>query len=221
MRVCSYRGVWFVVDLLAVMPVECGLYIWKVAAGEDVTWKLFALFRLGKCLKIWYLNFYLSSIEQILPTTRQGLSRVSKLVLMVLLLSHWLGCLFFSVALLDYTDSGTVTNITTSRIDTSWVNSSKQGTTGLLGESPSVQYVVSMYWALSTITGVGYGDIYPESALEQGYVVVVLLIGGFVMSLVIANLETVIAQADATSVLFQSKTNYLKKVRGQTSMTGG
>ena len=226
---------WIGLDILSVIPFEIILYAWKLGGGEQVTWQLFAAFRLTRVIKSYRLNWYMSSFETLLPPTSNGTTRVAKLVLMLLLLSHWVACLFFGVAMLNVpafpavlsnattnltnvVTTSVTTNLTTGRglfpggsMEHTWINDTRQGTGGLYAKDSGTQYIYSVYWSLSTITAVGYGDIFPVSDLEQAFVVLVLVLGGLVMSLVIANLETVVAQADATSVLFQSRTDYIKK----------
>ena len=39
-----------------------------------------------------------------------------------------------------------------------------------------VQYLYAVYWALTTLTTVGYGDITPTNNYERGYTLIVLLV---------------------------------------------
>lgn len=40
------------------------------------------------------------------------------------------------------------------------------------------EYLVCWYWALMTLTSVGYGDICPESDLGRLYAIFAMIIGG-------------------------------------------
>ena len=40
------------------------------------------------------------------------------------------------------------------------------------------RYLAALYWAMSTMTTVGYGDITPESDGERAYAMVGMVIGG-------------------------------------------
>lgn len=40
------------------------------------------------------------------------------------------------------------------------------------------RYVLALYWAITTITTVGYGDILPTTWWERLYCIIAMLVGG-------------------------------------------
>ena len=42
------------------------------------------------------------------------------------------------------------------------------------------KYISSFYWAYSTVTTVGYGDVHALTVLERLFCVVAMVIGGFI-----------------------------------------
>lgn len=65
-------------------------------------------------------------------------------------------------------------------------------------------YVFCLYWAISTLTTVGYGDIVPISNNEQLFNSVAFVVGTLVFSLIIVNLQDIIAELDVTEDHFKS-----------------
>jgi hypothetical protein len=80
---------------------------------------------------------------------------LTKFMTLLLLCSHWTGCGFFYIASqLEFNDHTWVGNVALPE--------------GLLKNEPwTTQYVYSVYWAVTTLTTVGYGDISPESIGER------------------------------------------------------
>jgi len=70
---------------------------------------------------------------------------------------------------------------------------------------PSARYVASLYWAIMTITSIGYGDIAatPYNTAEQAVCTLLMLFGGMIWGSVIATFCGVIANLDPQGTEFR------------------
>jgi hypothetical protein len=60
----------------------------------------------------------------------------------------------------------------------------------------AAQYLASFYWAMTTMTTVGYGDITPESDAERVLAVTAMVVGGAFYGFVIASMASFVTQTD-------------------------
>ncbi len=88
------------------------------------------------------------------------------LLVNALYLAHLFACFFYFITTFEEQGGGGA-NMLPGMAD-SWVV--KQN---LLDEDGFVKYVVSLYWAVSTMAGVGYGDIVPVTSTERMYTIAV------------------------------------------------
>ena len=58
----------------------------------------------------------------------------------------------------------------------------------MLAASASRQYTFSIYWAFTTLTTVGYGDITPTNDAERMYTVGALLVTALISGYIISNI---------------------------------
>ena len=67
---------------------------------------------------------------------------------------------------------------------------------GINDEIDSYQYLVCLYWALQTLTTVGYGDVTPRSAAEKVTGLIWMIIGVGFYSFTIGNLASIFNSID-------------------------
>jgi voltage-gated potassium channel len=60
----------------------------------------------------------------------------------------------------------------------------------------STAYLDALYWALSTLTTVGYGDVTPSNSAQKIYAMGVMIVGIGVYGFIVANLATLLANID-------------------------
>ncbi|KAL7553159.1 hypothetical protein ACHAWF_016401 [Thalassiosira exigua] len=174
-----------------------------------------SLFRLNKLLRAIEMPYLIKRVESSLAKAGVKVPKnplkVTKLLLVILLLAHLNSCVFFAIANFNqHANSGDVDG------QTNWASSE-----GLIEPSPqcpgvpvpleivSQQYTAGLYWAMATISTAGYGDITGDlnSVQEILYSTLILIVGMMVYTLVIASLEDIVSQLDVTSSLHKMKTD--------------
>ena len=119
-----------------------------------------------------------------------GISRMLKIVAMIMLVTHLVGCFWFLIGLTGGD----------SDLNGGWIFRY------YLGDSPkSTQYVASMYWALSTLTTVGYGDISARTPQEQIYAMVAMLVGVSWYAYIVSSMSTIMSSFDAQNKAVRDK----------------
>ena len=78
------------------------------------------------------------------------------------------------------------------------------------------RYVAALYWAIMTITSIGYGDISaPQgNSYEQVWCAILMLFGGMIWGSVIATFCGVIANLDPAGTEFRTTSTSLLCPRG-------
>ena len=73
--------------------------------------------------------------------------------------------------------------------------------------SETSQYIVSIYWATTSMSTTGYGDIAPVSLPEVVFSTFVLILGGFAFAYMVANIALMLEKV--TKCSFVSATTFL------------
>ena len=72
-------------------------------------------------------------------------------------------------------------------------------------------YLTSLYWGMTTMTTVGYGDIAAGTTAEKLYCIAAMVVGGFTFGIIIGNLTTIV---ESSSPLEEQKKVRLAQVSG-------
>ena len=75
------------------------------------------------------------------------------ITLKIIVIAHYMGCFFFYIGMEEYRE-----------MDTGWLKAQD-----LVDKPFSSRYISSMYWAFTTMSAVGYGDIVPITKNERTY----------------------------------------------------
>jgi len=188
------------------------------AENKGQLFRLFKLFRLVRLVKMLrlirlqrLLERYQDELFDIMPAIK-----MCKLVFILVLLGHIFGCFFYFFSTDDYRYEDEKQQIIDGDI-TPWMISefaanipdpgtgtkeSYLQTEYFITEEVMLgkKYIASMYWAFTTMTTVGYGDISAKTMSERIFAMVGMLVGGFVFSALIGTISKVFESRDLSKL---------------------
>ena len=102
-----------------------------------------------------------------------GLAVVLLLTCLFTLTAHWLACVWHAIGIAEARENSGWLSSLAGEIDKP-INQSNPTS----GPSLSTRYITSLYFTLSSLTSVGFGNIAPSTNDEKVFAVLVMIIGG-------------------------------------------
>ena len=170
------RG-YFALDLLATVPLDAFFL------GQDhltvAGLPLVLVLRQLRLLRLVRLFIIFNRWEH-QAWSKAGYLRLVHFFTLFLILIHWIACVWYLAPYL----AGFPEN--------SWV--AKEG---IVDSDPATQYIRALYWVVTTVVTVGYGDITPANNYEYVFAIAVVLLGAFMYAFIIGNIANLLRNLDA------------------------
>ncbi|KAK6999611.1 potassium voltage-gated channel subfamily H member, partial [Biomphalaria glabrata] len=167
----NYLKSWFVIDLLSCLPYDVFNAFQYVDNGISTLFsalKVVRLLRLGRVVR--KLDHYLE----------YGAAMLVLLILVFILFAHWFACIWYNIGWSDLVNG----------VDYGWLpvlaNTTKQpfiapnstNNDDLLGgPGKELRYLTALYFTLSCMTGVGFGNVAANTQSEKLFCVFMMIIG--------------------------------------------
>ncbi|CAH8639471.1 unnamed protein product [Heterobilharzia americana] len=188
----NYLKGWFIVDVLSCLPYD----VFNAFQPEATQSTISSLFGALKVVRLLRIGRVTRKLDQYLEYM------AASLLLMIsgfVLLAHWLACVWYSVGQTDLKNG----------IYYGWIprllNDIDQGKTipanWTSGNPPlprTMTYVTSLYFTLSLITSIGFGNVSATTFGEKLVAAVFMLIGAFGYATIFGNVTTIFQGMYAT-----------------------
>ncbi|MBL1211571.1 ion transporter, partial [Geminocystis sp. GBBB08] len=180
-----YLKTFFIVDILANIPFD-GLFLslGEITIDKIPLFLILRIFRLLRIVRLVLIFHRWESYSHINP----GYIRISKLFIIVIILTHWIACIWFFLAFIDNFPPD------------SWVVILK-----IENASVSRQYIHSLYWAVTTMTTIGYGDITPHRDIEYLATTIIMIVGASTYAFIIGNIASLFSNLDSAKITHKNK----------------
>jgi len=210
-----YLKGWFLLDFLATLPGMVDFFTEVTKSSEtsiSSNSTQSQLLKILRCFKIFKLVRVIKSSENIHAVfegmeDRFNLSekykRVLGMLVKVIFLTHLIACSWFGISKYSAKGVGDHKEGTWEGDENAWYTKAI-GSELFLHGNHRKQYIWSLYWAMTTISTVGYGDISPGTMEECVYCILAMCVGVSFFGYLLGSISE-IAATDSAAVRMQER----------------
>ncbi|XP_053309344.1 potassium voltage-gated channel subfamily H member 4 [Spea bombifrons] len=193
-----YLATWFFVDLIAALPFDL-LYAFNVTVTS--------LVHLLKTVRLLRLLRLLQKLDRY---SQYSAMVLTLLMSMFALLAHWMACVWYVIGRKEMESNDPVTwdigwlHELGKRLEAPYINNSLGG--------PSIRsaYIASLYFTLSSLTSVGFGNVCANTDAEKIFSICTMLIGALMHAVVFGNVTAIIQRMYSRRSLYHTRMKDLK-----------
>uniref|UniRef100_A0A8D0H0U8 Voltage-gated delayed rectifier potassium channel KCNH4 n=1 Tax=Sphenodon punctatus TaxID=8508 RepID=A0A8D0H0U8_SPHPU len=193
-----YAATWFFVDLIAALPFDL-LYAFNITVTS--------LVHLLKTVRLLRLLRLLQKLDRY---SQYSAMVLTLLMSMFALLAHWMACIWYVIGRKEMESNDPLTwdigwlHELGKRLDAPYINNSVGG--------PSIRsaYIASLYFTLSSLTSVGFGNVCANTDAEKIFSICTMLIGALMHAVVFGNVTAIIQRMYSRRSLYHTRMKDLK-----------
>ena len=188
----EYAKSWLFPDFIACVPYDLIAYY---SNSEDVS-KLkimrgLRLLKLTNMVRILRAGRMFRRYEAENDVNYSALG-IYKFSFFILFLAHWMACVWYCITWLDEREVSWVTSYFDSM--------QSDGTTTTIPDG--TLYLASLYWAVATLSTLGYGDVIPQTNAERMFSILCTFMGGAIYAYLLGSVCAIISHLDESSNTF-------------------
>jgi hyperpolarization activated cyclic nucleotide-gated potassium channel 1 len=188
----TYVKTWMLLDIAGCLPLDTMM---QSSANYSSLLRLarlprlYRLTRLGRLLKIWKSGKGADCLEktQDFLSIKHSATKMLSFFCTVCVCVHIMACLWIFTAKLEDDPE-------------SWLISK-----GFQDGSVQSLYIAAVYWAFTTLSTVGYGDISANTSIERVVAVMWMICGVYFFSFTIGSLSSILSSVDTKETLLTTK----------------
>ncbi|XP_062252681.1 potassium voltage-gated channel subfamily H member 5 isoform X3 [Platichthys flesus] len=204
----NYLKTWFVIDLLSCLPYDI------INAFENVDEGISSLFSSLKVVRLLRLGRVARKLDHYLE---YGAAVLVLLVCVFGLVAHWLACIWYSIGDYEVIDEATNTIKTDSwlyQLALSIGSPYRYNASGSGqwegGPGKDSLYITSLYFTMTSLTTIGFGNIAPTTDGEKIFSVAMMMVGSLLYATIFGNVTTIFQQMYANTNRYHEMLNNVR-----------
>ncbi|OMP01617.1 hypothetical protein COLO4_11777 [Corchorus olitorius] len=180
-----YLSTWFLMDVASTIPYEALGYLFTGKSKVGISYSLLGL------LRFWRLR----RVKQLFTRLEKDIRfsyfwiRCARLLAVTLFLVHCAGCLYYLLA--DrYPHEGNT-----------WLGSVNPN---FRETSLWIRYISALYWSITTMTTVGYGDLHAVNTVEMIFIIFYMLFNLGLTAYIIGNMTNLVVEGTRRTMEFRN-----------------
>nr|XP_014290792.1 potassium voltage-gated channel protein eag isoform X2 [Halyomorpha halys] len=203
----NYLRSWFVIDLLSCLPYDV---FNAFDHDEDGIGSLFSALKVVRLLR---LGRVVRKLDRYLE---YGAAMLILLLCFYMLVAHWLACIWYSIGRSD-ADNGLqyswlwkLANVTQSPYSYNW--SADSPVPELVnGPSRKTMYVTALYFTMTCMTSVGFGNVAAETDNEKIFTICMMIIAALLYATIFGHVTTIIQQMTSATAKYHDMLNNVRE----------
>eukprot|EP00794_Sanderia_malayensis_P003810 gene3810-4338_t len=170
---------WFVIDLLAAIPFELLIMI----GNTERTTTLIGLLKTARLLRL------VRVARKVDRYSEYGMALLLLLMFGFALIAHWLACIWYALGNFEKPSLNMDGWLAILARDTRMPYNASDSASG---PDLKTKYITALYFTLSSLTSVGFGNISPNTNGEKIFTIVIMFVGALMYAVIFGNVTAII-----------------------------